>query len=284
MPKTCGIYKITSPSGKIYIGQSKDIARRMLKYKTGNVKAQTKIFNSIRKYGFDAHSVETIAVCAPEELDQLERFYIDIHNTFNTEHGLNLTDGGTNTGKYKVILADESRIKLKRSCRPETKEKLSRIKLGIKMSEKAKENMRRAVRRKGYKQKPGRIYPTWKVYCKHINGEITSFESAEECTKHIPVSVSGIRKSIQHTRLCKGYAFSYSADFSKQYRGSMVGKNQVKKKTVYVKDTHGKVSVYLSLMECEKNIKVARANIINAIHTKKLCKKKFYFSFKPFDL
>lgn len=34
MDKNCGIYKITSPSGKIYIGQSIDIKRRWLDYKT----------------------------------------------------------------------------------------------------------------------------------------------------------------------------------------------------------------------------------------------------------
>jgi len=29
MVKICGIYKITSPTGKIYIGQSVDIMRRL---------------------------------------------------------------------------------------------------------------------------------------------------------------------------------------------------------------------------------------------------------------
>jgi hypothetical protein len=36
MSKICGIYKITSPSGKVYIGQSVDIKRRFTTYKILN--------------------------------------------------------------------------------------------------------------------------------------------------------------------------------------------------------------------------------------------------------
>lgn len=46
-----GIYKITSPSGKIYIGQSVNIERRFLDYKKSLKKSQIKLYNSIKKYG-----------------------------------------------------------------------------------------------------------------------------------------------------------------------------------------------------------------------------------------
>ena len=43
-----GIYKITSPSGKVYIGQSLDINERKKHYININaVKKQVKIFNSL---------------------------------------------------------------------------------------------------------------------------------------------------------------------------------------------------------------------------------------------
>ena len=41
-----GIYKITSPSGKIYIGQSWNISDRISRYKTIRCKTQGKIYNS----------------------------------------------------------------------------------------------------------------------------------------------------------------------------------------------------------------------------------------------
>ena len=46
-----GIYKITSPSGKIYIGQSKDIEKRFKAYKNLKCKGQPYIYRSLLKYG-----------------------------------------------------------------------------------------------------------------------------------------------------------------------------------------------------------------------------------------
>jgi hypothetical protein len=46
-----GIYKITNPKGKVYVGQSIDINHRLGKYKrlNGNVSNQKKIYNSLIK-------------------------------------------------------------------------------------------------------------------------------------------------------------------------------------------------------------------------------------------
>lgn len=53
--KIIGIYKITSPSGKIYIGQSRDLDKRLKSYKCGSskTKGQPKLYNSFEKYGID---------------------------------------------------------------------------------------------------------------------------------------------------------------------------------------------------------------------------------------
>ena len=42
MNKICGIYKITSPTGKIYIGQSANIKSRITNYKNARCKCQQK--------------------------------------------------------------------------------------------------------------------------------------------------------------------------------------------------------------------------------------------------
>ena len=52
-----GIYKITSPSDRIYIGQSIDINKRFRKYYNLKCKQQPKLYNSLCKYGVDAHIV-----------------------------------------------------------------------------------------------------------------------------------------------------------------------------------------------------------------------------------
>ena len=52
------IYKITSPSNKIYIGQTVNIIKRKSYYKKGDCKAQPKLYSSFKKYGWDNHLFE----------------------------------------------------------------------------------------------------------------------------------------------------------------------------------------------------------------------------------
>ena len=84
-----GIYKITSPSGKIYIGQSINIVKRWKQYDT-NIKTSSvgpKIFNSIQKYGFDQHTFEILEECPESHLDELETWWKLYYNS--VEDGLN---------------------------------------------------------------------------------------------------------------------------------------------------------------------------------------------------
>lgn len=82
---TIGIYKITSPSGKIYIGQSTNIYKRWTIYRSLNRKAMgPKIYNSLQKYGHQNHIFEVIEEGKVEDLDLLERkwkrYYLDLVN------------------------------------------------------------------------------------------------------------------------------------------------------------------------------------------------------------
>ena len=58
--KKSGIYKLTSPSGKCYIGQSTDMVQRILKYKRLQCKSQIKLYNAIQKYGFENFTIEVL--------------------------------------------------------------------------------------------------------------------------------------------------------------------------------------------------------------------------------
>lgn len=93
MGKVCGIYKITSPTGRIYIGQSRHINKRFNVYKNGHCKDQPKLYNSLTKYGWDSHSKEVFP-CAESELNRLETEYIILFDSRNTIAGLNLQAGG----------------------------------------------------------------------------------------------------------------------------------------------------------------------------------------------
>lgn len=85
----CGIYRITSPVGKIYIGQSKNFEQRFYDYRTGKCPQQRKLFNSFYKYGFLNHIVEIIEICEVDELDCRERHWQDFYEVKHREKGLN---------------------------------------------------------------------------------------------------------------------------------------------------------------------------------------------------
>ncbi|HHX80898.1 MAG TPA: GIY-YIG nuclease family protein, partial [Acholeplasmataceae bacterium] len=166
---------ITSPTGKIYIGQSVDIERRwadhrsMPKSDKGNL-----LYNSFLSHGVDSHKFEILERCSREMLNERERYYIKKYDTFDTEHGLNLTKGGDS----KVVFSKKTLQKMseaKKGVRSkhligykhsketrdilrkksignknwlgkhhseETKEKLRQANLGKKHSEETKEKLR----------------------------------------------------------------------------------------------------------------------------------------------
>jgi group I intron endonuclease len=73
-----GIYIITSPTNKIYIGQSVNINNRKNIYK--NFKSYSnshgpKIFNSLSKHGFNNHIFEVIEECTLEQLNERETYW-----------------------------------------------------------------------------------------------------------------------------------------------------------------------------------------------------------------
>lgn len=100
-----GIYKITINDYYIYIGQSVDVKSRWnghlneLKQNKHYNKKMQSVFN---KYS-DSIKFEIIEECDERELDDKEIFYIEQFNTFDTNHGLNMSIGGDNgRRKYKT--------------------------------------------------------------------------------------------------------------------------------------------------------------------------------------
>lgn len=144
-----GIYKITSPSGKIYIGQSVNISNRLSKYKNLNCKSQRVLYNSIIKYGWDYHKFEVLCECDIEELNDKERYYQDLFNVVGSK-GLNcmLTTTSTKTGKasketISILtgrkLSDNTREKMRnRKVSKETRLKISESNKGRVVSDETK--------------------------------------------------------------------------------------------------------------------------------------------------
>ena len=93
--KICGIYKITSPSGRVYIGQSWDIKDRFRKYQYKN--AQRILMNSFEKYSRENHKFEVLKEINPSSsqklMDTFEIFYIALFRRRGFKL-LNIKEGG----------------------------------------------------------------------------------------------------------------------------------------------------------------------------------------------
>lgn len=70
-----GIYKITSPSGKVYIGSAFNINKRWNVYKGLHCKQQPKLYNSLIKYGIKNHIFEIVEECSIDLLYEKEIYY-----------------------------------------------------------------------------------------------------------------------------------------------------------------------------------------------------------------
>lgn len=135
------IYKITSPSNKIYIGKTTNLKARYSAYKNNKTKSQNKIYNSILKYGWEKHTFEVLDVVYTEEnsktkLSDLEIYYIKFYNSF--VNGLNLSSGGEGVGKG--IIPHNKGIYGVYKVKEETKIKISSKNKGRKVTEEQKVN------------------------------------------------------------------------------------------------------------------------------------------------
>lgn len=118
-----GIYKITNPKGKIYIGQSINIEKRFNEYRTiKNIRKQRLIYNSLCKYSSELHTFEIVEECELESLNERERYWQDHYDVLNNGMNLKLTSTNDKTGRNSI----------------ETNKKISNTLLGHEVSDKCK--------------------------------------------------------------------------------------------------------------------------------------------------
>ena len=105
------IYILTFPNDKVYIGQTNKFKGRMSCYKNLWCKQQPKLFNALKKYGWENINKEILLECNVECADFFERALISGYNSMHKNYGYNLESGGN---KNK-IMSSESRQKMRNS-------------------------------------------------------------------------------------------------------------------------------------------------------------------------
>ena len=103
------IYKITSPSGKKYIGiTAQPLLDRWRAHRShANRNIEGALQRAIRKYGAKNMSVKTLVIA--NDYEYLKQLEISAISTFDTKvpNGYNMTDGGD--GVLGVIVTEEGR-------------------------------------------------------------------------------------------------------------------------------------------------------------------------------
>jgi len=107
---------LVSPSGRRYVGKTSNFKERMYYYKRGFCKNQRLLHYSLKKHGFDNHSIEVLDEFYSELFDanDREKYWILFYKTnkykYPKEKGLNLTDGGD--GVVGIKYTEERRKKM----------------------------------------------------------------------------------------------------------------------------------------------------------------------------
>ena len=127
-----GIYKITNPKGRVYVGESLDIEKRWNQYKNRHYNKQWKLARSIDKYGWDSHEVEVLEECEVAIMRERERYWQLHYNSIQQGLNLKLTGiGDIKTEDSMDVRKNRSKGQTGRVQSEETKKKLSEIRKGV---------------------------------------------------------------------------------------------------------------------------------------------------------
>ena len=133
--KIIGIYKITSPTGKVYIGQSVNIERRFRNYKLVKCEEQIRLYNSFKKHGVNNHIFEIIEECSIELLNKKERYWQDEYNVLL--EGLNCRL--TLSDNFSGYMSDDTKERMKEN---HWSRKMKSKRIGTKLPQEVKEKIR----------------------------------------------------------------------------------------------------------------------------------------------
>ena len=117
-----GIYTITSPTNKVYVGQSWELGEREKDYRGADCKGQHRIYNSIKKYGWSTHKFEVALELrddiSQETLDCWEGYYYELYKGKGYEMlNLMIPDGAkgrhSEESKQKISIKNKTSRKLR---------------------------------------------------------------------------------------------------------------------------------------------------------------------------
>ena len=109
-----GIYKITNIiNNKCYIGKSEDLAARIRRHYNsllGGYNRNKHMQAAYEKYGRGSFCIEILEEVGDEEnINEREKYYIELYKSYDPEYGYNLTKGGDGGNSYVDCMTEEQK-------------------------------------------------------------------------------------------------------------------------------------------------------------------------------
>lgn len=281
-----GIYKITSPTNKVYIGQSWDLEDRRGDYKRLECKKQHKLFNSINKHGWDAHKFEVVMNVSEnvtqQIFDQIEQAYMD-HYRANGFELLNIREAGSR-GRHSEETKELMRLsQVGKVMSPEAIAKIKASKTNP--SEKIRQNLSKAQKQlwsdPDHKSKMSEAH---KAYIFTEEHKETLKRSAKRGAEH-PMFGKGLSKEsiekMKATKKAKGYKWSdetrekmknrppISQEARKKIGEAHFGANSCKAKAIVQLTMEGEVvQEWDCISDAARALSISNSNIVRCLKGK----------------
>ncbi len=211
-----GIYKITSPSNRCYVGQSQNIEIRINKYKTLNCKKQIKLYNSLKKYNYKNHKFEVLEECLIEQLDERETYYKQLE--------LDKVNRDWKKVLFCYLVDRKGGQMLGKKLSNETKQKMSLAKLGTKDSKQTRKKKSLAhkgiIKSKEWKEKIGLNHPFKKAILQYnLNMElINEYISINDAARQTNIGITNISNCcIRNSKKINGKCTSHNYIWKYKY-------------------------------------------------------------------
>lgn len=190
-----GIYKITNPKGKIYIGQTIDHERRFRHYNGLKCIEQPRLYRSFLKYGVDNHIFKFIKECEKDELTKWERQFQELYNSAG-KGGLNCIL--VSTDEFSGGHSEESKNKISKSLKGRKFSIEHRAKIGL-------ENKKRVISdetrfKLGNGNRGKNFSDEWR---KNLSNSQVGKTKSNEIKRKISQTMSGRKISEEHRQKLK---------------------------------------------------------------------------------
>jgi group I intron endonuclease len=271
------IYKITSPTNRIYVGKTYDLRKRINGHRCDAKKAakdkenERILYNSVNKYGWDAHKVDIIEEIENCLLNDREIYWIAELKTYyyQNERGMNMTKGGE--GQRSSWMHDEKRRKAQsdlyskegnpfygKNHTEETKKILAE-----KASKRQKE---RGIKIPEWGVNKGRLKVMKPCVVYNNNGEfVGEYDSLTNCSKFLNIKLSSIKDSVIYGSWIFGkYLIKYKTEnYPLKIEVGEIRFKNVKRPVIYIDFKRGRHE-YPSALEAAIDLGIPKTTINRA--------------------